>query len=65
MMEQTEEKTRISNLCWHLDEYGDYWTADMLDLPGITGTFYNFEEDGKRASVEDQQANLEAFYEVV
>ena len=59
------EKVKIKNVTWHIDVYGDYWVAHYAESGGLVGTFYNLEPNGKRKSREDQQADLEHWYEVV
>ena len=58
-------KIRIKNVTWHIDTYGDYWVAVNVENDRLVGTFYNLETNGQRKSREDQQADLERWYEVV
>ena len=51
----------IKDIVWGKDEYGDYWSAPFFDKKtglqkGMTGTFYDIENNGMRESKEDQES---------
>lgn len=59
---------QIKNLTWHTDDLGPYWRADLYEngkKVGITGSYYNVDEHGRRATKEEQEAEIAAQFEVV
>ena len=61
-------KQRIKRFCWHQDELGDYWTADLLKrrkVIGIVGNYYDLDEEGKRPGREEQERGVQERYENV
>lgn len=60
----TMEKVKIKNVTWYQDAYGDHWVATFVGSRGMVGTFYDIEPNGKRKSREDQQADLDNWYEI-
>lgn len=60
-------KTTIRNLTWKSDPLGDYWTADLIRggvKVGVTGSYYELNDKGQRASKEEQELELSEQFEI-
>lgn len=47
----------LTNIQWHEDECGAFWSADVVEGEkqiGVTSNFYAIEEGGKRLPKEEQ-----------
>jgi len=54
-------KKLIANLEWLRDDCGEYWVADLFKghkKIGVTGTYYDLNENGERLSRNEQEAEL-------
>ena len=60
----TSSGVKLLNIEWHKDELGDYWVSDFVyekdgkTQKGITGSYYDILDNGKRLSKAEQENEL-------
>ena len=59
-------KWTLGPIEWKSDDCGDYWGAEYFnketgDRYGYVGTYYDLEENGRRASKEEQEMELRSW----